>query len=128
MTERTDEQLYQRAKRFIIKKEPKHSAYRSIRIAQKYKQMFADKYGTRKKPYKGDKSKSKLYVWLREKWSSSPSGKITGYKKKGDIYRPTVRVNSDTPLLWSELKPSEIKRAKKLKSKGKRITRFRSKN
>lgn len=125
MTERTDEQLYQRAKRFIIKKEPVHSAYRSIRIAQQYKKMFANKYGTRKKPYKGDKSKSKLYVWLRERWSSSPSGKITGYKKKGDIYRPTVRVNSDTPLLWSELKPSEIKRAKKLKSKGKRITRFR---
>ena len=125
MTERTDEQLYKRAKRFIIKKEPKHSAYRSIRIAQKYKQMFADKYGKSKNPYKGDKTKSKLYVWLRERWSSSPSGKITGYKKKGDIYRPTVRVNEDTPLTWSELKPSEIKRAKKLKSKGKRITRFR---
>lgn len=125
MTERVDEALYKKAKKIVVKREPIHSAYRSIRIAQQYKKMFADKYGTRKKPYKGDKSKSKLYVWLRERWSSSPSGKITGYKKKGDIYRPTVRVNSDTPLLWSELKPSEIKRAKKLKSKGKRITRFR---
>lgn len=125
MTERTDEQLYQRAKKIVIKREPIHSAYRSIRIAQQYKKMFADKYGKSKKPYVGDKTKSKLYVWLRERWSSSPTGKITGYKKKGDIYRPTVRVDKDTPLLWSELKPSEIKRAKKLKSKGKRITRFR---
>ena len=128
MTERTDEALYQRAKAIVVKREPLHSAYRSIRIAQQYKKMFADKYGKSKKPYKGDKKKSKLYRWIKEKWSSSPSGKITGYKKKGDIYRPTVRVDEDTALLWSELKPSEIKRAKKIKSKGKRITRFRSKN
>jgi hypothetical protein len=125
MTERVDEALYQRAKKIVVKREPIHSAYRSIRIAKQYKKMFADKYGKSKKPYKSDKSKSKLYVWLREKWSSSPTGKITGYKKKGDIYRPTVRVNKDTPLLWSELTKKEIQKAKKIKSKGKRITRFR---
>ena len=46
MTERVDEKLYQRAKAIVVKREPKHSAYRSIRIAQQYKKMFADKYGT----------------------------------------------------------------------------------
>ena len=123
MTERTDEALYQRAKAIVIKREPKHSAYRSIRIAQQYKKMFADKYGKNKKPYKGDKSKSKLYRWIREKWTNEKGG--TGYNSKSKLYRPSVRISKDTPITWGELSKKEIARAKREKKKTGRVKRFR---
>ena len=41
-----------------------------------------------------------LKRWFKEKWVNS-RGEV-GYKKTSDVYRPTVRVNKDTPTTFKE--------------------------
>jgi hypothetical protein len=48
-----DEKLYNKTKKYIYKKYPKHSAYRSGLLVQEYKKRFSKKYGKNKDPYKG---------------------------------------------------------------------------
>ena len=57
--EPSDTKLYNKTKKQIYKRIPKHSAYRSGILVQTYKKKFKDKYGTRKSPYKGNKAKTK---------------------------------------------------------------------
>ena len=54
-----DKKLYNKTKREIFKKYPKHSAYRSGILVKKYKKIFTTKYGKKKSPYIGKKSKKK---------------------------------------------------------------------
>ena len=49
--------LYEKVKKQIYKKYPKHSAYRSGLLVQKYKKDFKKKYGN-KNPYIGKKTKT----------------------------------------------------------------------
>lgn len=91
----------------------KHSAYKSGLIVKQYKKAFREKHGD-KKPYRGKKTQKGLTRWFKEDWRNQ-RGEV-GYKKKGDIYRPTKRITKDTPKTLSELKPSEIERAKKEKA------------
>ena len=73
MPEPKDQKLYQRAKKYIYKKYPKHSAYRSGLLVQKYKKDFKKKYGN-KNPYSGKKTRKKgLKRWFAEKWVNSQS-------------------------------------------------------
>jgi hypothetical protein len=51
--------LYNKVKSQIYKKYPKHSAYRSGLLVQKYKKDFKKKYGN-KNPYIGKKTKKKV--------------------------------------------------------------------
>lgn len=122
-----DQKLYDRVKEKIYKKNPVHSAYRSGIIVKTYKSEFAKRYGSRKSPYK-NKSRSKstgLTRWFREKWRNQ-RGEI-GYNKKGDVYRPTVRVTKQTPVTFRELSNKELERAKKEKKTKGHVYRFRSK-
>ena len=115
--------LYQRAKKYIYKKHPKHSAYRSGLLVQKYKKDFKKKHGN-KSPYIGKKTKKKgLKRWFAEKWVNQ-RGKV-GYKYKNDIYRPSKRITKDTPLTHSEITKKELKRARRTKRTKGRIRRFR---
>ena len=57
--------------------------------------------------------KKDLGKWYREKWVNQRGE--TGYKYKNDIYRPTVRVNKDTPTTHKELTATQIKKAQKEK-------------
>ena len=119
---------YKKAKTLADKTYEKHSAYKSMFIAKKYRE-FGGKY---KDDTKKDKSKS-TSRWLREKWVQVESylkdnKKIAcGSEKAGDIHscRPSVRVNKQTPITIEELiqlhgKPKLFKLVKE-KQKGKRI-------
>ena len=106
--------LYERVKKEVYKKYPKHSAYRSGLLVQTYK--------ARGGTYSGDKSKGTLGRWYKEDWKNQ-RGEV-GYQKKGDVYRPTKRITKDTPKTHSELGKSRIKKAMKKKKKTGRVDKF----
>ena len=120
----TDLELYNKVKKKTIKKIPKHSAYRSGIIVKTYKKKFNEKYGSKKQPYAGSKTKKKgLGRWFKEKWVNQ-RGDI-GYKYKNDIYRPSKRITKKTPITHSELLKKEIKKARTIKYKKGRVNRFK---
>jgi len=118
-----DEKMYNRIKKAIYKKNPKHSAYRSGMVVKTYKKRFGEKYG-KKKPYKGKKTKKRgLQRWFKEEWVNQ-RGKV-GYKYKNDIYRPSKRITKKTPITHGELSKKQIKRARKEKYTKGRVRRFK---
>ena len=118
--------LYEKIKKKVYKEIPKHSAYRSGVVVQKYKTAFKKKYGTTNQPYLGKYTKKKgLRRWFDEKWVKQ-RGTI-GDKYKSDIYRPSKRITSKTPITHKELSKKEIKRAKNEKYTKGRVKRFKPK-
>ncbi len=94
--------LYEKVKKEIYKKIPKHSAYRSGLLVKTYK--------ARGGTYEGEKKKDKgLTRWFKEDWRTQDGSKT--YKKKGDIFRPTKRVSKNTPTTMKELTPAQKKKA-----------------
>tara|TARA_B100000035_G_scaffold275713_1_gene252884 strand:+ start:82 stop:480 length:399 start_codon:yes stop_codon:yes gene_type:complete len=123
MPEPVDLDLYNKIKKNVYKKIPKHSAYRSGIVVQKYKKSFSKKYGN-KSPYKGKKTRKKgISRWFDEKWVNQ-RGEI-GYKNKNDIYRPSIRINKNTPTTHNELTKKEIKKARSEKYRKGRVKRFK---
>ena len=122
----TDINLYNKTKKYIYKKYPKHSAYRSGLLVQKYKSNFTKKYGNKKQPYIGTKTRKRgLRRWFDEEWVNQ-RGEV-GYKFKSDIYRPKNRITKDTPIIHDELTDKEIEKARSKKYRKGRIDRFRKK-
>ena len=118
-----DMKLYNKTKKKLYKKYPKHSAYRSGMLVSTYKKKFRQKYGRKKNPYIGKKTKKKgLTRWFREKWVNQ-RGKV-GYKYKHDIYRPTYRITKKTPLTHKELGKKRISKARRTKYTKGRVNRF----
>ena len=107
--------LYNKVKADVYRRIPKHSAYRSSIVVKEYKAKGGK--------YTGSKAKGGLTRWHKEEWRNQRGG--VGYKKKGDIYRPTKRVSKDTPVTHKELTPAERKRGSKIKASGGRVDRFR---
>jgi hypothetical protein len=121
----TDIKLYNHVKNLASKKFISPSGiYRSSWIVREYKKMGGK--------YSGKNSKSSgLSRWFNEKWIDlnrpkyNSSGLIIGYHKCGrksakikqdyPLCRPTVRVNSKTPKIYSQLSSNIINKAKKLK-------------
>ena len=66
-----------------------------------------------------------LKRWFKEKWRTT-RGKKT-YSGKDRTFRPTKRVSSKTPSTWSELSPSEKRRAAKEKRTKGRVSRYKVK-
>ena len=121
MPEPRDQLLYDKIKNEISNKY-KHSAYRSGMIVKRYKEEYMKKYN-RADAYIGIKPKlSNLERWFLENWQNQ-RGEI-GYKYKNDVYRPTIRINKDTPLTFKELSKEQIERAKKEKATKGRVYRF----
>jgi len=119
----TDIKLYNKTKDKLYKEIPKHSAYRSGLLVQKYKKNFTEKYGKRKKPYKGSLTKKKgLTRWFAEDWRNQ-RGEI-GYKYKNDVYRPKKRITKKTPKTFKELNKKQIKRARTEKYRKGRVIKF----
>jgi hypothetical protein len=115
--------LYDKIKKDISDKY-KHSAYRSALIVKKYKEEYVKKYN-RDDAYIGDKPKlSNLQRWFLEDWKNQRGE--TGYKYKTDIYRPTIRINNDTPTTFNELTKDQIIKAKKEKATKGRVKKFNS--
>ena len=123
--EPSDISLYNKTKKNIYKKYPKHSAYRSGLLVKSYKKAFSIKYkNTKKSPYKGKYTRKKgLRRWFDEEWVNQ-RGEV-GYKYKNDIYRPKIRITDDTPITHNELTKKEIKNARTKKYKTGRVNRFK---
>lgn len=119
-----DMSLYNKVKARVYKKIPKHSAYRSGVVVSSYKKAFSKKYGKRKKPYSGKRTKKRgLGRWFKEKWVNQ-RGKV-GYKYKSDIYRPSKRITRKTPTTHKELSRKQVKRARSEKRRTGRVKRFK---
>ena len=115
MTKPADSKLYEKVKAKIYKEIPTHSAYRSGLIVKEYKRLGGK--------YVGDKpSKTGLSRWFKEDWRNQRGG--VGYKKKGDIYRPTKRITDKTPVTLQELSAEQVKTAMKKKAAKGRVDRF----
>ena len=124
MPEPVNMTLYNKIKSQVKRDIPKHSAYRSGIIVQKYKKAFANKYGS-KSPYKGKKTRKRgLKRWFLEDWRNQ-NGKV-GYHSKSDIYRPMRRITKGTPVTHGELTKKERRRARRIKRTKGYVYRFRS--
>lgn len=118
-----DIKLYNKTKKIIYKKYPKHSAYRSGILVKTYKENFTKKHGLKKVPYIGKKNPKKgLKRWFDEEWVNQRG--LVGYKYKSDIYRPTYRITKKTPTTHSELSDKQISRARRIKSRKGRVNQF----
>ena len=115
--EPTNPILYEKVKKNIYAKYPKHSAYRSGLLVQEYKKQYKGD-----KPYTPDNCKKPLSRWFKEGWANQRGN--TGYKFKSDVYRPTKRISKDTPTTFGELTKKEIDRAKGEKLKTGRVKKF----
>ena len=105
--------LYDKVKKFIYKKYPKHSAYRSGLLVKKYKQLGGTYIGKRK---------GTLARWFKEDWKSDTGH--YGYTSKSSVYRPTRRISKKTPVTFSELTQKEIRRAKREKYRTGHVNSF----
>jgi Family of unknown function (DUF5872) len=92
--------LYNQVKELADKIYKKPSAYKSGYIVKRYKELG----GT----YLNDNQEKKLKRWFSEKWTDIGN-------KDYPVYRPTKRINSKTPLLPKEIKPSNLKKQIKQK-------------
>ena len=115
MAKPANPKLYQTVKDEIYKENPTHSAYRSALLVQEYKRRGGK--------YLGSKPKNKgLTRWFKEEWRNQRGG--IGYKKAGDIYRPTRRITAETPATMQELSTKAIKAAMKEKATTGRVKSF----
>ena len=118
-----DKNLYNKTKKNVYKKYPKHSAYRSGILVKTYKKNFYKKYGNNVDPYIGKKNNYKgLKRWFNEKWRNQ-RGEI-GYKYKNDIYRPTKKITKNTPKILKNLTKKNIKKYRVEKYKKGRVKKF----
>ena len=118
-----DKELYEKIKKEIYLKHPQHSAYRSGILVKKYKEEYEKKHKN-KNSYTGNRETSNLGRWFKEEWKNQ-RGEV-GYKKKGDVYRPTKKINSKTPTTFNELNKSQIKKAMKEKKETGKVKLFKT--
>ena len=88
-----NQKLYDKVKQEADKIYEKPSAYKSGYIVKKYKELG----GT----YTSDKKPKDLERWFDEKWSD-----VGGMEYP--VYRPTKRLNKETPLLPNEIEPKNL--------------------
>jgi len=117
-----DKTLYDKVKKETYAKYQKHSAYRSGLLVKKYKEEYEKKHKSTD-AYEGKKQTNKgLTRWFSEEWKNQ-RGEI-GYQKKGDIYRPTIKVNKKTPKTFKELSKKDITDAMKEKKRTNRVVKY----
>ena len=108
--------LYQRIKTRLFKEMPTHSAYRSGLLVQEYKRQGGTYIGTKPRS-------TGLKRWFKESWRNQRGGR--GYQKKGDVYRPTKRINDKTPVTLQELSAAELRAAMRKKAEAGRVDKFK---
>lgn len=110
-----DKNLYEKVKKMADEIYKKPSAYKSGYIVKKYKELG----GT----YKDDKKEKELKRWFSEKWKDIAD-------KEYPVYRPTIRINKNTPLTVNEIDKKQLKEQIKLKQKikgSKNLPKFKKK-
>ena len=107
--------LWKKARNLADKIYKKPSAYKSGYITKKYKELGGE--------FKCcNETKTGLSRWYKENWVNQRSE--VGYKKSGDIYRPTKKITKKTPTTWNELSKQQIKKASSIKKKKGRVKKF----
>lgn len=97
-----NQRLYNQVTKMADKVYSKPSAYRSGFIVKKYKELG----GT----YFNDRQPKNLSRWFEEKWTD------VGHKEY-PVYRPSIRVNKETPLTVKEIDPKNLKQQINLKQR-----------
>lgn len=101
-----DKKLYEKVKKQADEIYKKPSAYKSGYIIKTYKQLGGE--------FIDDNKPKELKAWFKAQWMDiNPNKTKTSYP----VYRPTIRVNKQTPLLVSEINPKQLKEQIKLKQK-----------
>jgi hypothetical protein len=113
----TDSGLYEEARSFIMSKYKKNSAFASGAIVKHYKGLFKKKYGENTPPYSDDNKPKNLKRWFQEKWVDV--NPLLGIKddKAYPVFRPTKKINENTPTLYQEIDKKELLTKSKLKQK-----------
>jgi hypothetical protein len=106
MTIPKDKELYKFVKKIADETYKKPSAYKSAYMQKLYKQLGGK--------YIDDNKERKLKRWLNEKWKDITT---KGYNNEYPVFRPTIRINKDTPLTVNEIDPKQLKEQIKLKQK-----------
>jgi len=99
-----DKDLYNISKQIVFSQYKKNSAYRSMAIQKLYKEL-GGKYIEN-----NDEKIKPLTRWKLEKW-------VDIGNKEYPVYRPTKRINKDTPLTVSEIDKKNLEKQSKLKQK-----------
>ena len=94
--------LYEAVKEYADIVYSKSSAYKSGFIVKMYKKLG----GT----YEDDHKEHNLKRWYEERWTDVGN-------KEYPVYRPTIRINKNTPLTVSEIDKNNLKTQIKLKQK-----------
>jgi hypothetical protein len=105
-----DINLYNKVKTFVNKKYKKNSAYRSMAYIKEYKR--------RNGLFVPDGEPKPLLRWQREQWKDiNPNATRRSYP----VFRPTIRINRDTPTTVDEISTDELTKQinRKQKIKGK---------
>jgi hypothetical protein len=102
MPQIANSELYEKAKKIADAIYSKPSAYKSGFIVKTYKEMG----GT----YIDDNKPKNLSRWFKEEWTDVGN-------KEYPVYRPTKRINKDTPLTVDEISKSNLKKQINLKQK-----------
>jgi hypothetical protein len=103
-----DPEIYEVAKNIVYEQYKKPSAFRSGALVKKYKEL-----GGR---YSDDikKNKTSLNRWFNEKWEDvNPNKNNSSYP----VYRPTIKINKNTPLVVDEIDKKNLISQSKLKQK-----------
>jgi hypothetical protein len=105
--------LYNKIKKEIFNKNLINSAYRSGLLIKTYKNEFLKKYGNIE-PFLNDFKKRPLKRWFNEHWiNTNEIIGLDGYP----VYRPTIRINKNTPKTVQEIPIKRLKEQYLLKQK-----------
>ena len=97
-----DQKLYAKVKKMADQIYEKPSAYKSGFIVKKYKELGGE--------YIDDNQPKELERWFKEKWMDVG-------KKDYPVFRPSVKINKQTPLTVKEIDEKNLKEQIKLKQK-----------
>jgi hypothetical protein len=97
-----DKILYDKIKKQADKIYLKHSAYKSGYVVKEYKKKGGE--------YINDNKPKLLKRWYAERWSDIGN-------KEYPVYRPTLRINTHTPLTVNEIDKVNLKKQINLKQK-----------
>jgi len=97
-----NKELYNAVKEYADIVYAKPSAYKSGFIVKTYKKLG----GT----YKEDHLEHNLERWFKERWADVGD-------KEYPVYRPSIRINKNTPLTINEIDKSNLRSQIKLKQK-----------
>jgi hypothetical protein len=105
----TNPALYEASKKKIMASYKKNSAFASGAIVKDYKQRGGK--------YKEDGEPKKLKRWFKEEWVNI--NPLVGNTKEDayPTFRPTIKVNKNTPTIVSNISKEELKKQSGLKQK-----------